>query len=260
MTPPIVTLTSDFGLAGHYVAAMKGRILALCPDARLVDLSHGIAAFAVLEASFLLAEASKSFPPGTVHLAVVDPGVGSSRKAMIVRAGDHWFVGPDNGLFTPFLTPTAEIWEIRPQDGPPPSTTFHGRDIFAPAAARLAAGTPVADLGRPMAQPVRMHQPRPRRDGSGVVGQVLHADSFGNLITNIRAEDLAGLSEPYQVTAGPARVSRFVRSYHEGSIGESVALIGSSGHLEVAVARGNGALQLGIGPGERVRVEGAHGA
>lgn len=255
MTTPLITLTTDFGTAGYYVAAMKGRILSRCPEVRLVDVTHEITPFEVIEASLILQETVKAFPPGTIHVAVVDPGVGGPRKPIVVQSHSQWFIGPDNGLFTPFLDGDAKVWELLIDRFAPVSRTFHGRDLFAPAAARLAAGEPVEEFARPMTQPVRMHLPRARREGAGVLGQVVYTDAFGNLVTTIRREDLAGFARPLTVLAGPTRVSRVVESYHQGAVGESLALIGSAGLLEIAVAQGNAALQLGIGRGERVRVE-----
>ena len=151
MTRPLITLTTDFGEDGHYVGAMKGVILSICPEAQLVDITHQITPYSPLEGSFALSHAAPSFPGGTVHLAVVDPGVGGLRKPIVVQTEDHCFVGPDNGLFTPFLDQAKAIYRIRDDLAAlsSPSPTFHGRDIFAPVAARLALGETVDSLGDP---------------------------------------------------------------------------------------------------------------
>lgn len=260
MNPPtLITLTTDFGTAGYYVGAMRGVLLSLHPEARLVDITHEVTPYSVLEASWVLSEACPRFPEDTVHLAVVDPGVGGRRKPLIVRSQGHWFVGPDNGLFTPFLEDEASVYRIRDAVAlPNSSATFHGRDLFAPAAARLARGEPVLDLAEPVAQAMRLHLPRPRRDGRQVVGQVLYADRFGNLVTNIHRDNLKP-EEPWEVLVGAYRIARVARTYQDGSLGESLALFGSSGFLELAVVEGDAAAQLGVGRGERVRVRAPRG-
>lgn len=253
---PIITLTTDFGENDHYVGAMRGTILSLCPRATLVDITHLIPAFSALEGSFALSQACPSFPEGTIHLAVVDPGVGGLRKSLIVRSGGHTFVGPDNGLFTPFLGSGAELYRIRHDAvSRSPSHTFHGRDIFAPVAARLARGESPEEMGEPTNQAVRLHVPHARRDGDTVVGQVLCIDRFGNLITNIHGKDLEPMGGELDIRVGTYRVPGLVRTYEDGLLGESVALVGSTGYLELSVVQGNASGQLGVGKGERVRVQ-----
>jgi S-adenosylmethionine hydrolase len=252
---PIITLTSDFGDAGYYVGAMRGVLLSLCPEACLVDLTHRVAPYSPLEGSLVLFQACTTFPEGTVHLAVVDPGVGGLRKPIFVRARGYFFVGPDNGIFTPFLDGTESVYRIRDEVAlPGRSETFHGRDLFAPAAARLARGDDPETVGERTHQAVHLHVPRPRRDGSLMVGQVLYVDHFGNLITNIHRNDLAGLGTDLAVTVGTHEIRCLSRTYQDGALGESLALVGSSGYLEVAVVQGNAGAQLGMGKGERVRV------
>ncbi len=252
---PIITLTTDFGDADYYVGAMRGVLLSLCPDAVLVDLTHRVEPFSPLEGSITLRNACPCFPEGTVHLAVVDPGVGGIRKAIFVRSGGHTFVGPDNGIFTPFFTGGHQAYRIREDAAlADRSDTFHGRDVFAPVAARLARGDDPETLGERTQQAMHLHVPRPRRDGSMVVGQVLYADHFGNLITNIHRRDLSVLGDDLEVMVGTYRIRRLARTYQDGALGDSLALVGSSGYLEVAVAQGNAAAQLGMGKGEWVRV------
>lgn len=253
---PIITLTTDFGEDGYYLGAMRGVLLSRCPDALLVDITHRITPYSPLEGSFILSQSARHFPPGTVHLAVVDPGVGGIRKPIFLRSGGHWFVGPDNGLFTPFLDGAEGVYRIREDEValPDRSRTFDGRDLFAPAAARLAVGEDPECLGEITNQIARLHMPRPRREGSTLVGQVLFQDHFGNLITNVRRQDLAPLGSPLEVWVGTYRMRGLSGAYDEAALGETIALVGSSGHLEIAVSQGNAAAHLGVGKGERVRI------
>jgi S-adenosylmethionine hydrolase len=251
---PVITLTTDFGENDYYVGAMRGVILSLCPQANLVDITHHVTPYSALEGSFVLSQACRTFPSGTVHLAVVDPGVGGLRKPLIVSSGEHRFVGPDNGLFTPFLDRGAEIFRIREEGLAGGSDTFHGRDVFAPVAARLAGGEPPEALADATQQAVRLHIPRPRREGRSVLGEVFAIDRFGNLITNIHRRDLAHLEGELDIRVGTCRIPGLARTYDDGILGESLALLGSSGYLELAVVQGNASGQLGVGRGERVRV------
>lgn len=254
MPGPIITLTTDFGDSSYYVGALRGVLLSLCPEARLVDITHHVAPFSPLEASFILSQACPRFPEGTVHLAVVDPGVGGLRLPIIVSTGGYRFVGPDNGLFTPFFDGSEKVYRIREATDPLPSTTFHGRDLFAPVAARLAAGEAPESLGEPMGGVVRLSAPRPRREGRVLLGQILVTDHFGNLITNIHRRDLDPEADRFDVWVGATRVRGLARTYQDGVMGEALALIGSSGYLELAVVQGSAAAQLGVGRGERVRI------
>jgi hypothetical protein len=251
---PIITLTTDFGDSSYYVGTLRGVLLSECPEARLVDITHHVAPFSALDASFVLAQACPHFPPGTIHLAVIDPGVGGLRMPLIVVTERYLFVGPDNGLFTPFFDGSERVFRIRGQEGTKVRGTFHGRDIFAPAAGRLARGERPESLGEPTAGAVRLHAPHPRRQGAEVVGQILLSDHFGNLITNIHERDLEPLGTGVDVWVGSARLAGLVRTYQDGVVGEPVALIGSSGYLELAVVQGSAGAQLGVGRGERVRV------
>jgi S-adenosylmethionine hydrolase len=252
----LITLTTDFGEDGYYVGAIKGVILSICPDAQLVDITHQITPYSPLEGSFALSHAAPSFPAGTVHLAVVDPGVGGLRKPIVVETEHHCFVGPDNGLFTPFLDQAKAIYRIRDDREAlsSPSHTFHGRDIFAPVAARLALGETIDSLGDPIGQAARLHMPHPRQEMESVVGQVVSIDRFGNLITNIHQRDLKSLGPRVDIQVGTYTIPGLARTYEDGMLGESLALLGSSGYLELAVVQGNAGGQLGVGKGERVRV------
>ena len=242
---PIVTLTTDFGTRDSYVAAMRGVILGIAREARLVDVSHEVAAHDVTEGALALEAAAPFFPPGTVHLAVVDPGVGTDRRGLAVATDVALFVGPDNGLFTPFLEGrewrafelTAPEYRLRRV-----SRTFHGRDVFAPAAAHLALGLPPERLGPPLDDPVRLHWPTVREAHGAVAGTVLHVDRFGNLVTSIREEAFESFGAVSVRIAG--RGLPFVGTYGELMPGQAGALVGGSGRLEIAVREGSAATRL----------------
>ncbi len=243
---PVITLLTDFGVADTYVGQMKGAILAIAPAATLVDLTHAVPAQDVFAGAFLLWTAVAAFPPGTVHLAVVDPGVGSSRRALAVQTqrGDR-LVGPDNGLLMPAAERLGGIGSAVGLATPASaSATFHGRDVFAPAAARLAAGAPLRDLGRPVTDLVELSLPTANEDG----GQVVHVDVYGNLITNIPADSLARDSV---VAVGDAQVP-LVAFYEQAQPGALLALIGSAGLLEISVRNGSAAERLGARRGTPV--------
>jgi S-adenosyl-L-methionine hydrolase (adenosine-forming) len=248
----IVTLLTDFGITDAYVGQMKAAVLAVAPTATLVDLTHAVPPQDVRAGAFLLWSAIEPFPSGSVHLAVVDPGVGSSRLAVAARAarGDY-FVGPDNGLLVPALERLGGIagavhltesryW--RPQ----PSTTFHGRDIFAPVAAHLTLGVPLEALGEATA----LQRPFELAFADGLDGEVIHVDAFGNLITNLSAERLP---ERFGVRIGGRHI-RFVRFYAAGDKHELVALVGSSGLVEISVRDGSAAAVTGLSRGAQVEV------
>lgn len=260
----IITLTSDFG-PGPYVGLMKGVILGLCPKANLVDLEHDLGPQDVLAGALVLEQAIGVFPAGTVHLAVVDPGVGTGRRPLVVRGSGCCWVGPDNGIFTPvFLAdPQAKAYEISDESlfREPLSATFHGRDIFAPAAAALAAGRDPASLGPLVSDPVRLDWPQPRRDGEALVGQVLMADRFGNLMTNLsRAEVEAFLNgRPALISMAGGAVTGILDAYGQVEPDKLLALFNSQGRLEMAVNQGSFLGRLGLKPGNErdleVRVE-----
>ena len=254
MTPSgIITLTTDFGLQDGYVAAIKAVILGICPEARMVDISHQVPAHDVAHAAFLLKSSALLFPAGTVHLAVVDPGVGSTRRAMALAAQGHCFVGPDNGLFTDFLDPSAQAVLLnRPEFfREKVSATFHGRDLFAPVAGHLARGVELSRLGEPLLDPVKLPRPAANVFPDRIAGEVIHVDRFGNLITNIPAElippaaiicilgkDIAGLSLNYQ-------------SAPRGTL---LALIGSTNLLEISLPEDSAAQRLKAWTGQTVEV------
>ncbi len=256
MDRPLVTLTSDFG-PGPYPGLMKGVILGICPRALLVDLSHAVPPQAVRAGALVLEQALGVFPPGSVHLAVVDPGVGTERRPICLDALDMFFVGPDNGLFTPvFLAdPRARVFLLAEPRyfRHPVSDTFHGRDIFAPVAAHLARGLEPARLGPVLEDPVLLEWPRPRREGESLRGLVWTVDGFGNLGTNLSREVveefLAG--RPARVRLGELGIEGIRRAYGQVPPGEPLALYDSSGRLELALNQGNLCARLGLEP-ERV--------
>jgi S-adenosyl-L-methionine hydrolase (adenosine-forming) len=253
----IITLTTDFGASDGYVGTMKGVIFSIAPDAALVDITHEIAPQAIRQAAYVLHAAAPYFPRGTIHLAVVDPGVGSARRALAVRTSHGFLVGPDNGLFTLLLAEELDA-ECRAITNakymlPHVSATFHGRDVFAPVAAHLATGADLADLGPRIADPVTFPVPRPTRQPDGSwLGCVLYADHFGNVITSV-TEDLlrqlfGGGLHSVEIVIGQQRISGMRCTFSEGAPGELVALVGSSGHLEIAVTNGNAARALNVCP------------
>ena len=256
----IITLTTDFGMRDPFVGIMKGVLLSVCPSARLVDLTHEIRPHDVQGGGRALEAAVAFFPPETVHLAVVDPGVGSARRAIAVRADGYYLVGPDNGLFTFALEGpgwTAVALTTPEYRLPEVSRTFHGRDVFAPAAAYLAAGIPLERLGSPVADPVRLRRPGCRLEDGELIGEVLDADRFGNLLTSIPAARLAqipgdgalALEVAGRLVGGP------VAAYVEGGEGEPAVIVGSTGQLEIFVKAGSAQLCLGVGRGAIVRVK-----
>ena len=246
MTPRILTLTTDFGADGPYVAAMKGVILGLAPGTQMVDVSHSIAPQNIAEGSYVLAGIVPYFPAGTVHLAVVDPGVGTDRRLIALEVDGHRFVVPDNGLIGGVLRgrDLAGIWEIRNPDlrRPVVSPTFHGRDILAPAAAHLLRGGSPSELGPKLDNVVVLSSLEPVEDEQGLVGEVVFLDSFGNLITNI-PRDRLGSVEPsgWSVEILGHRIDGMIRTYAQRQAGTLVALIGSSNRVEVAVVNGDAA-------------------
>ncbi|HXJ82997.1 MAG TPA: SAM-dependent chlorinase/fluorinase [Candidatus Methylomirabilis sp.] len=258
-TAPVITLTTDFGLRDPFVGIMKGVILGICREAHLVDLTHEIAPHDVLEAALALESAWRFFPPGSIHLAVVDPGVGTGRRALALMSEGHYFVGPDNGLFTFALLPqgwSAISVEAPSYRLPAVSHTFHGRDIFAPAAGHLASGVPLGRLGPSISDPIRLVLPCARRTGDEIVGEVIGSDRFGNLVTSVTAGDVAPLAARGVVAVELAGrdLGAPMRSYEAGPPGIPRAIMGSGGRLEVFVKNSSARAMLGVGPGAPVKV------
>ncbi len=258
MRPGILTLTTDFGNDGPYVAAMKGVVLGLAPETCLVDVSHSIAPQNVLEGSFILASIQDAFPAGTVHLAVIDPGVGTDRRLIAARVAGQWYVLPDNGLLTAVLRnqPAEEIREIA---NPAirrrvVSATFHGRDILAPAAAFLLQGGAPADLGPTLDRVIRLENFHPRDDAAGgFLAEVVFRDTFGNLITNVHYDRLATVDPAdWAIEVAGTRILGLSRTYADHLAGTLIALVGSTGWIELAIVNGDAGRQLGAGPGMTV--------
>lgn len=258
----IITLLTDFGDRDGYVAAMKGVMLGIAPHARIVDISHRVSPFAIRSAAYLLAGTCTAFPSGTIHVAVVDPGVGTSRRALGIAAGGQLLIGPDNGVLSwaaaRLGAPVAYAITNRAWMRPHLSRTFHGRDLFAPVAAHLAAGRSLAQVGRRVAR-FRRLEAEVIDDGHRLIGMVAHVDRFGNVITTLREVDLERRFgrrwlERVHCRIG-RRVLRVAGTYAEAPTGTLVALIGSASHLEIAVNGGNAAHRLRTTSDLRVAVE-----
>lgn len=256
--PAIITLTTDFGLAGPYAAAMKGVILSINPDVRLVDITHLIEPQNIRMAAMILGAAAPRFPEGTIHLAVVDPGVGTKRQIVYAEIGQQRFVCPDNGLLSALLqvTPPSRIVSVENPAHwlPNVSATFHGRDIMAPVAARLSLGLDPSEIGPELNSLVPLDWPVPTISEHEIVGEAIWFDDFGNLITNITADMLAKLGEVRQLTveACGQQINSISRTYGEHPPGSLIALIGSTGHLEIAIVNSHARNQLRANIGDRV--------
>ncbi|MBZ5632342.1 MAG: SAM-dependent chlorinase/fluorinase [Acidobacteriia bacterium] len=251
MSNGLITLTTDFGTADHFVAAMKGVILTLAPRARMVDITHEITPYDVNEAGFVIAQAWSWFPKGTVHVVVVDPGVGSSRQPILVEAAGHYFVGPDNGVFSMIYAGAKH--KVRVISNPKMmlseiSRTFHGRDIFAPAAGHLVRKVPPVRFGKAITDYVSSPLDQP--------GVVLKVDRFGNLITNLHITHYSGIkTRPFELRIGREKIHRLALTYSETEIGEVSVIVGSSGYLEIAANQENAAKKLGCGNGTPVELK-----
>lgn len=256
---PTITLMTDFGVADAYVGAMKGVILSIIPQVNLVDLTHSVAPQDVHHAAFLLSTVIDYFPTGTIHLVVVDPGVGSERRPIAVQSKRAYYVAPDNGVLSMALTrqPAETIVHLTNSDYwlPHVSHTFHGRDIFAPVAAHLVCGVPITELGGLIDDIAHLPTAEPTRHPDGtILGQIQHIDRFGNCITNVPAEMLADKS-PLTVKIGGRTIQGISPTYAAVEPGRAVALIGSTGFLEVAVRNDSAAARLGISVDDKVVVE-----
>jgi S-adenosylmethionine hydrolase len=254
----LITLTTDFGFSETFVGQMKGVILSIAPDARIIDLAHGIRAHDVRAAALSICTSYRYFPKGTVHVAVVDPGVGSSRAPIILDACGIYFVGPDNGIFTLVQRdcPEARVWRINPEglELKSPGSTFHGRDLFAPVAARLEIGDFPSEYCQPMEGMVTLSFPEPEREGSVLKGEVIHIDVFGNTITNMRALDVEALRR----TAGEPLVAEVAGKrcplvgYYAEAVSGPHALVNSDGYLEIFLFEKSVAATLGLSIGSSV--------
>lgn len=258
---PIVTLTTDFGLNDHFVGTIKGVILDIVPDVEIVDICHSVQAFDVLDAALTIAQAYSYFPAGTVHLVVVDPGVGTARRPAIVTSERHHFVAPDNGVLSLIYAReerlhvrhvTAEHYYLQPV-----SNTFHGRDIFAPVTAYLAKGVDPAKFGDEITDFVRFNAPKPKPvDGKTLRGVVLKVDRFGNLVTNFTPQEVPALFQadppPFKILIGQREITEIHPNYAQGAPGSVFGILGSMGYLEIVANRGSAAQILGLGKGSEV--------
>lgn len=260
---PIITLTTDFGLNDHFVGTIKGVILNIVPQAEIVDICHTVQAFDILDGALALAHSYPYYPPGTVHLVIVDPGVGSARRPIVASSEEHNFVAPDNGVLSLMYAReerlsvrhiTSEHYFLQPL-----SNTFHGRDIFAPVAAYLAKGVNYEKFGDEITDYVRFNAPKPKAvDAKTFRGVVLRVDRFGNLITNFTPEDVPALFQPeptgFKIVIGKREISNMRQNYAEGTPGEAFGILGSMGYLEIAANRGAAAQLVGAGKGAEVQI------
>jgi len=258
---PIITLTTDFGLNDHFVGAMKGVILDIVPEAQVVDICHAVQAFDVLDGALTIAQAYSYFPPATVHVVVVDPGVGTARRPIIASTERHHFVAPDNGVLSLIYAReerlnvrhvTAEHYFLQPL-----SNTFHARDIFSPVAAYLAKGVDSQKFGDEVSDFVRFNAPRPKVvDEHTLRGVVLKVDRFGNLVTNITPQDAPALFQPeatgFKIVVGKREITEIKAAYAQGTPGEVFAILGSMGYLEIAANRAAAAQFVGAAKGSDV--------
>ena len=256
----VITLMTDFGTSDHYVGVMKGVILNINPQVQIVDITHDIPPQDVHGAAFLIDSAHRYFPTGTVHVVVVDPGVGSERRAIACQTETAHFVCPDNGILSHILCREERIHTVAVENSayflPQVSNTFHGRDIFAPIAAHLSRGIPIDKLGSPVAQPVQLPVPQPQVTDRAIIGHIIWIDSFGNLVTDISHEILESLEgrDGVVIHAGSAKIDRLNRSYAESTVGEALAIVGSFNRLEISINQGNAAQTLGMKRGDTITI------
>jgi S-adenosyl-L-methionine hydrolase (adenosine-forming) len=260
---PIITMTTDFGLNDHFVGTMKGVILGIVPNAQIVDISHSVQPFDILDGALTIAQAYSYFPAHTVHVVVVDPGVGSARRPILASSEEHNFFAPDNGVLSLMYAReerlsvrhiTAQHYFLQPL-----SNTFHGRDVFAPAAAYLAKGVDHQKFGEEITDFVRFNAPKPRAaDARTLRGVVLKVDRFGNLITNITPEDVPWMFQPqppaFKIAIGKQEVTSIKMNYAEGAPGEVFGILDSMGYLEIAANRAAAVQLTGAGKGSEVNV------
>jgi len=268
---PIVTLTTDFGINDHFVGTMKGVILNIAPDAHIIDINHSVQAFDVLDGALTIAQSYSYFPVGTIHVVVIDPGVGTARRPIIMSTEKQYFVAPDNGVLS-LVYAREERVRVRHVTGEhyflqPVSHTFHGRDIFAPVAGWLAKGVDSAKFGDEISDYVRFNAPKPKAtDAKTLRGVILKVDRFGNLVTNFTPQDVPALfgstPPPFKILIGKTEVSGLHSNYAEGEPNEVFGILGSMGYLEIAANRAAAAQIVGVGKGSEVTIilEGAAAA
>jgi S-adenosyl-L-methionine hydrolase (adenosine-forming) len=260
----IITLTTDYSTNDHLVGTLKGVILKINPEVTIVDITHSVAPFDLLDGALAIGSAYAYFPPRTIHVVVVDPGVGTDRRPLLVTAGNQYFIAPDNGVLSVVYEreedvvvrhANAEHYYLQPL-----SKTFHGRDVFAPVAAWLSKGWQPASMGEDIADFKRFALPRPKAAEGSLKGIVMRVDTFGNLVTNFRAEDLPETpaengAATINLQIGNQQISRLVSTFAQGNAGEPIAYVGSSGYVEVAINKGNASRTLAVGRGAPVILE-----
>ena len=259
MANPIITLTTDYGTNDHLVGTMKGVILKINPDVTIVDITHNVTAYDLLDGALAIGSAYSYFPPRTVHVVVVDPGVGTERRPLLVSAQNQYFIAPDNGVLSMVFEREDDIIvrhaNVEHYYLSPMSKTFHGRDVFAPVAAWLTKGWQTASMGEEISDYKKFSMPRPKEADGGLKGVVLRVDAFGNLITNFRAEHLPAAAQEngnFLLQVGAYEVKKLVDTFAQGVAGEPIAYIGSSGFIEIGVNKGSAARTLSLGRGTPV--------
>jgi S-adenosyl-L-methionine hydrolase (adenosine-forming) len=259
MTRPIVTLTTDFGLTDHFVGVMKGVILGIQPAAQIVDISHGVQPYEIVDGAFTIAQAYRHFPKRTIHVVVVDPGVGSARRPLLAEMAGQYFVAPDNGVLSMVFAGekskvrhiTAERYFLQPV-----SRTFHGRDVFSPVAAHLAAGVTPAQFGKRIEDYLRASFDKPAQTGKHTwTGTILKADHFGNLATNFHIDQFPDIrTHAFSLDTGSQAITRLALTFSECPPGELFVVVGSSAYLEIAASQGSAAKALGCSAGSPVEL------
>ena len=260
MANPIITLTTDYGTNDHLVGTLKGVILKINPDVTIVDITHNVTAFDLLDGALTIGSAYSYFPSKTIHVVVVDPGVGTERRPLLVSAQNQYFIAPDNGVLSVIYEREKETLVVRHANVEhyylqPVSKTFHGRDIFASVASWLSKGWQTPSMGDEITDYKRFALPRPKEADGVVKGVVLRADAFGNLITNFRSEDLpepALAGGDIKLQVGNQAVTRLVETFAQGNNGEAIAYLGSSGYIEIGINKGNASRTLSLGRGTPV--------
>ena len=261
MANRLITLTTDFGINDHYVGAMKGVILNINPQAQIVDLCNSVQSYDILDGAITISQAYRYYPVDTVHMVIVDPGVGTPRRPILVTGEKHLFIAPDNGVLS-FVYEREERLSVRHITAEhyflqPVSNTFHGRDVFAAVAAWLSKGVEVAKFGDEITDFVRFAAPKPKAVNAATFkGVVLKVDKFGNLVTNFSAREIPQLFEqpapPFKITVGKVQVSKLLQAYAQGVAGEVFAIVGSMGLLEISANRGAAVQVVGAGKGAEV--------
>ncbi len=259
MPGPIITLTTDYGTSDHLVGTLKGVILKIHPDVHIVDITHAVVPYDLLDGALSIGAAARYFPPRSVHVVVVDPAVGSSQRPILVSAENQYFIAPDNGVLSLIYDRADDLTVRHITAGHyflnPLSSTFHGRDVFAPVAAWLTKNWQPEAFGEPITDFTRFSMPRPKPANRGLKGAVLRVDNFGNLMTNFCMEDLPESARrvgPIDMTVGGKPVKKLVETFAQGADGEPVVLLGSSGFIEIAVNKGSASRTLGAGRGAEV--------